>query len=134
MKRPRGTRRAELYDRVLTADPPLCGRGNAVAVLNSCERRRRMLECICRFDANQIAEDASLFDCADVASAMEDSLEPDDVEALAGDLELCLGRAGASTEIERDARDRLERAFQRLERVIDAGAALTDEYSDAIEP
>lgn len=42
---------------LLTADPPLCGEGDAVAVLNSCERRRRALDSLCRFDAAAMAGD-----------------------------------------------------------------------------
>ncbi len=134
MKRTKGERRAELYDRILTVDPPLCAQGDPVAVLNACDRRRRMLDCLCRFDANEIASDATLFGCTDLASAFDIALEPEDVESVAADLEICLRRSTPSDEVLRDAHDRLQRAASRLERVVDAGAGLTDEYSDAVDP
>ncbi len=126
--------RAELYHRLLVADPPVCGRGNVIAILNSCERRRRMLDCQCRFDANEISKDAETIGCEALASAFDVALEPDDVEDVAADLELCLRSAKTTNEFERDARDRLVAVSKRLERVIEAQSALTDEYSDEVDP
>jgi hypothetical protein len=134
MKPGKRQRRAELYERILTADPPVCARGNPVAVLNSCERRRRLLECWCRFDVNQIAADASTLRCPDLAASFDIAVDPEDVEAIAADIELCLERSLPADEGERDALERLTRVRQRLDVLTEHGAGLTDEYSDAVTP
>ncbi len=74
---------------LLTADPPVCASGNPVAVLTACERRRRLEECLCRFDASSIAEELSEIGCDDAADYFRDELSADEVEDVVSALGEC---------------------------------------------
>lgn len=135
----RPTSPAELYDRLLTADPPVCAAGKAVAVLQQCERRRRDQECLCRFDANEIAEDAAGLGCAEVGEYVSGELEPDDVEDFARAVAACLddrssGTAATDPDGVAAAMERLRRVEGRLGVLVRHEAGLTDRYSDDIDP
>jgi hypothetical protein len=114
-------KRVELYRWLLTADPPICARGNPVAVLNACERRRQDEECWCRFDVSEAADDLEAAGAAHLVEWLNDDLEPDDVASLADDLARVVARPTAETEPDGNERGRnLERRFRRL---VEAGAA-----------
>lgn len=130
----RGRKRAELYERLLTADPPICRGGHPVAVLNACERRRRGADCLCRFDANELAEDGELLGCGAIADSLEHELEREEVEGLLAEVELCLNRPAPTEDRSAEAFERLGRVRYRLEAVVEHEAGLTDRYSDEIEP
>lgn len=128
MARPK---RVELYRWLLTADPPICGRGNPSAVLNMCERRRRDEECWCRFDVIEVADDLEAAGAPGLVEWLNDDLEPDDVAALADELAATVARAGSAVELDGTERGRkLERRFRRL---VEAGVGLSDEYADDID-
>jgi hypothetical protein len=130
MKKPR---RAEQYERLLTADPPICGQGSPVALLNGCERRRRGLDCWCRFNASEISDDLDALGIGSEIS-LETEFDPDEVEDLTADFELALQHATPYDDWRRDAHDRLVAVVQRLQRIADRGSGLTDTYSDDIDP
>lgn len=130
--------RAELYDRLLTADPPVCALGKPVEVLQRCERRRRSQDCVCRFDANEISDDGLLIGFADLGAYMNGESEPLEVEDFARALAYGLARAattgptGDAVEWEA-ATDRLRRVEHRLRVLVAHEAGLTDRYSDEVD-
>jgi hypothetical protein len=127
-------RRAELYVRLLTADPPVCGYGSARGLLNACERRRRGQRCLCRFNASEIADDLEAVAVDGDIGGLEIEYEPDEVGDLLADMQLAVGRVTPADDRERDARDRLLQVVSALEIVVERGSGLTDRYSDDIEP
>jgi hypothetical protein len=66
----------------LTADPPICAVGLALAVLHRCERIRRGETCFCRIYSRDFADDLIEAGAARQAEYLTESLEPEDVEAL----------------------------------------------------
>ncbi len=135
----RRTPRAELYDRLLTADPPVCGLGKPVAVLQGCERRRRDQECLCRLDANEVSDDLLRLGCDDLADYLVAGSEPEDVEDFVGAMADCLARSIARRPPDgagdrEEATERLRRVERRLRVLVEHEAGLTDRYSDEIDP
>jgi hypothetical protein len=124
-------RRADRYNWLLTADPPLCTGGKPVAVLNQCSRRRKGQLCYCRFDAAEISGDLDKLGCGELARTLEDSLEPDDVSDFADGIRSCLIRARGQDE---ELVERVKVLVVRLDQVIEAEAGLTDRYSDDVDP
>jgi len=128
MARPK---RVELYRWLLTADPPICGRGNPIVVLNSCERRRRDEECWCRFDVTEVADDLEAAGASGLVEWLNDDLEPDDVAALADELATTLARVEPTAEP--DGNERGRKLERRIRRLVEAGVGLSDEYADDID-
>jgi hypothetical protein len=74
--------RAEQYPWLLTADPPICRVGPALAVLRRCERLRREEPCLCRFAAADIADELERSGAPELAEYLASRLEPEDVDEL----------------------------------------------------
>jgi hypothetical protein len=120
---------AEQYPGLLTADPPVCASGPPLAALRRCERLRRGEACWCRIYSRQLADDLCDVGASAQAEYLTQSLEPEDLEALVGELRaLSLDRV-------RDAelRGRVEAAIEQLSRLVRHGAGLTDLYSDDLD-
>lgn len=122
-------KRVELYRWLLTADPPVCKVGNPVTILNTCERRRRGEECWCRFDVVAVADDLEAVGADELVELLNDDLEPEDVELLAGRLAAAMG----SQLDDADAEERGTALVRRLSRVAKAGSGLSDAYAEEID-
>ncbi len=122
-------RRADRYSWLLTSDPPLCGGGRPVAVLNQCSRRRKGQICFCRFEAAEIAEDLGKLGAGELARELEDGMEPDEVADFADGVRRCLRGAKGDEELI----ERVKVLLVRLEKVVEAEAGLTDRYSDDVD-
>jgi hypothetical protein len=127
----RGRKRVELYRWLVTADPPICGRGKPVVLLNTCERRRRDEECLCRFDVVEIADDWEAAGAGHLIEWLNDDLEPEDVEALSEDLARALKAPPDDADL--GAVERSERVLRRLRRLVEAGVGISDEYADDLD-
>lgn len=117
------------YPWLLTSDPPVCRSGPALAVLRRCERLRRGDRCVCRFGAADIAEDLERAGVPELAEYFATSLEPEDVEDLASKLR----RLDPSRLADTDLGDELTRLLHDLGRLVEAGAGLTDRFSDDLD-
>lgn len=84
---------------------------------------------MCRFAAADVAEDLVTAGAADLADYFSASLEPEDVEDVAGRLH------GVSLDglDDADLVDRLRLLLRNLDRLVEAGAGLTDRYSDDVD-
>ena len=132
MRRDWRTKEAEKYRRLLTADPPICGLGAPVSVLNNCTRRAVGQDCLCRFDANEVADDAELIGCD---FSLEIDLEAREVEESADELASCLQLAWApATDDEREALARLTAVHRRLLTVARHGSSISDRYAEDVDP
>ena len=121
--------RAEQYPWLLTADPPICRVGSALAVLRRCERLRRGDRCLCRFAAADIAEELERSGAPELAEYLATSLEPEDVDELARRLHTHRERYTS----ESDLAESLARLERDLNRLVEAGSGLTDEFSDDLD-
>lgn len=110
---------------LLTADPPVCRRGDAVEVLRACELGRRRQHCVCRFAAADIAELLVAAGAPDLAECFSASVSPQDLVALAR------GVGALSLPGVEDADLRTLRGD--LDRLVKAGAGLTDRYADEVD-
>jgi hypothetical protein len=120
---------AEQHAWLLTADPPVCAIGPALGVLRRCERLRLGEHCFCRVAAADVAEDLTAAGASDLAEFLETALEPDDVEALRDGVEkIDLDELGDAALAER-----LAMFGGDLQRLVRAGAGLTDRYSDDLD-
>ena len=120
---------------LLTADPPVCRGGNPVAVLNACERRRRLEECLCRFDASSIAEQLGEIGCDEAADYFRDELSPEEVEEVASALEECSEGSSSDDEDANEDADAFVKGLRaRLAIVVDAEAGLTARYAGEVDP
>lgn len=117
------------YPWLLTADPPVCGSGPALGVLRRCERLRRGQHCQCRFAAADIGDDLEAAGHRDLADYFTTSLEPEDVEELAGRLRV----ASPNDLQDGELAERLVQLLRDLDRLVEAGAGLTDRYSDELD-
>ncbi len=124
-----GRSNAVQYPWLLTADPPICRSGPALGVLRRCERLRRADRCLCRFAAADIAEDLENAGSPDLADYFATPLEPEDVEELARKLLIFNPSKLADT----DLADRLFQLLRDLDRLVEAGAGLTDRFSDDLD-
>ncbi len=119
----------EQHSWLLTADPPVCAIGPALGVLRRCERLRLDQHCFCRIAAADVADDLAAAGALELAEFLDTALEPDDVEAL---------RDGVQ-DLDLDGLDdpalaeRLATLRGDLERLVRAGAGLTDRYSDDLD-
>lgn len=120
------------FVRLLTADPPVCRGGRPLEVLANCDRMRRGEPCWCRFEAETIADDLEAIAATDVSAWLTDTLEPEDVEALADDLDRAVSLAEARS-ADDDAVQRVAQLHARLRRLVRAGAGLTDRHSDDLD-
>jgi hypothetical protein len=121
--------RAEQYPGLLTADPPICAIGPALAVLRRCERLRRGDTCFCRVYSRDLADDLIVAGAPRQAEYLTESLEPEDVEALVDELRaIVLDRVG-----DVELRSRVEGAITQLSRLVRHEAGLTDLYSDDVD-
>ncbi|MEX0629624.1 MAG: hypothetical protein WEE67_04195 [Chloroflexota bacterium] len=120
------------FVRLLTADPPVCRGGRPLEVLANCDRVRRGEPCWCRFEAETIADDLEAIAATDVSEWLTDTLEPEDVEAFADDLERAVNLAEARS-ADDDAVQRVAQLHARLRRLVRAGAGLTDRHSDDLD-
>jgi hypothetical protein len=129
--RDRGSSRyqAEQYPWLLTADPPICRVGPALAVLRRCERIRRGEWCLCRFAAADIADELERSGAPELAEYLATRLEPEDVDELALQLHAHLARATGDGDLD----ESLARLERDLNRIVEAGAGLTDEFSDDLD-
>lgn len=124
-----GRYNAVQYPWLLTADPPVCRSGPALGVLRRCERLRRGDRCLCRFAAADIAEDLENAGSRDLADYFATSLEPEDVEELVRKLRIFDPNKLADA----DLADRLLQLLRDMDRLVEAGAGLTDRFSDDLE-
>lgn len=120
---------AEQHAWLLTADPPVCAIGPALGTLRRCDRLRRGEHCFCRFAAGDIAEDLAAAGATDIAELLETPLEPDDVEELRDGVEAIdfdgIGDVALA--------ERLTILLADLNRLVRAGAGLTDRYADELD-
>lgn len=124
-----GRYNAAQYPWLLTADPPVCMSGPALGVLRRCERLRRSDRCVCRFAAADIAEDLENAGLPDLAEYFATPLEPEDVEELARKLRI----SNPNRLADADLADRLVLLLRDLDRLVEAGAGLTDRFSDELD-
>lgn len=121
--------RAEQYPGLMTADPPICAIGPALAVLRRCERLRRGETCFCRVYSRDLADDLIAAGAPRQAEYLSESLEPEDVEALVDELrDLILDQLG-----DPELQGRIEGAISQLSRLVRHEAGLTDLYSDDLD-
>jgi hypothetical protein len=120
---------AEQYPWLLTADPPVCRVGTALAVLRRCERLGRDERCICRFQAADIADDLIAGGRPDLAEYFETALEPEDVEELAEKL----SQIELGPPMDAGLADRLTLVRADLRRLVRHGSGLTDTHSDDLD-
>lgn len=120
------------FVRLLTADPPVCRGGRPLDVLANCDRLRRGESCWCRFEAEAIAEDFDAIGADHMSDWLVDTLEPEDVEAFANDVDRAVALAQAKSAADDDLQ-RVVHLQARLRRLVHAGAGLTDRYSDELE-
>jgi hypothetical protein len=120
------------FVRLLTAEPPVCRGGRPLDVLANCDRLRRGEPCWCRFEAEAIAEDLGAIGADNLSDWLTDTLEPEDVEAFAEDVERAIN-AAPTRAAEDDAIQRVVHWHARLRRLVRAGAGLTDQYSDDLD-
>jgi len=118
--------------RLLTADPPVCRGGRPLEVLANCDRLRRGDPCWCRFEAEAIVEDLEAIGAPALSDWLTDTLEPEDVEAFADEIERAINGARPRSEDD-DAVQRVAHWHVRLRRLVRAGAGLTDRYSDDLD-
>jgi hypothetical protein len=120
------------FVRLLTADPPVCRAGRPLEVLANCERLRRGEVCWCRFEAEAIADDFEAIHAAHLTDWLTDAMDPADVDEFAGDIDKAIAVARA-THIGDDDVQRVVHLRARLGRLVQAGAGLTDRYSDELD-
>jgi RNA polymerase sigma factor (sigma-70 family) len=120
------------FVRLLTADPPVCRGGRPLEVLANCDRMRRGEPCWCRFEAETIADDLDAIAASDLSEWLTDTLEPEDVETFADDLERAVNVARAKS-FDDDAVQRVVHLHTGLRRLVRAGAGLTDRHSDDLD-
>jgi hypothetical protein len=120
---------ADQYPWLLTADPPVCAVGPALGILRRCERLRRGESCFCRFAAADIADDLTAAGAPDLAELLETSLEAEEVSELLQGTE-AINEAATHDDA---LAERLAALRRDLQRLVDAGAALTDRYSDEVD-
>lgn len=120
------------FIRLLTAEPPVCRGGRPLDVLANCDRLRRGDLCWCRFEAEAIAEDLGAIGAENLSDWLTDTLEPEDVEAFANDVERAINAARARA-AEDDAVQRVVHLHARLRQLVRTGAGLTDQYSDDLD-
>jgi hypothetical protein len=121
--------RPEQYPSLLTADPPVCQVGPALAVLRRCERLRRDEECWCRFAAADLADQLTEAGAPDLGDYFSSALEPEDVDELSSKVRV-LAMSGIP---DGELADSVARLSRRLRRLVEAEAGLTDRYSDELE-
>lgn len=127
------------YVWLLTAEPPLCRDGDSLAVLRRCERLRRGQDCVCRFNASDIADDLADIDAGTIADQyLRDRLDSGDVVRFRDAVNQALAETqrdpSGSAPLEREmAIERVGHLLSRLDRVIASGAELTDQFSDELE-
>lgn len=127
------------YKWLLLADPPVCGGGNAVALLNGCERRRRAEVCLCRFNVQEIVEDLTAIGQPKLGDEwLTTELEARDVEDFRDALRAAADRAASRLEDEPDddlehAVERIRSLVGRLDRLVQHESGLSDQYADDVD-
>jgi hypothetical protein len=84
---------------------------------------------VCRFAAADIAEDLENAGLPDLAEYFATPLEPEDVEELARKLRI----SNPNRLADADLADRLVLLLRDLDRLVEAGAGLTDRFSDELD-
>lgn len=101
-------------------------------MLLNCDRMRRGDPCWCRFEAETVADDLEGIAAGDLSEWLTDTLEPEDVEAFAADIERAVSAARARS-VDDDAVQRVVHLHAMLLRLVRAGAGLTDRHSDDLD-